>query len=183
MERDAMERGGYVLQHTPPAGIFFAGVGAMAGRLVFVISEPFTQQQRDSLEGFDFHLVLEIDDSSPLVTMRREADGTVELVAIDYAKLLACAYNLKLPGCGLGLGLGLRLGLGLGLRLGLGAVTHPALMSVEQQLPRQGKVCHGTRASRETTASAVMAAASWCTWWARRARFTSTNRSSCAAGT
>ena len=121
MERDAMERGGYVLQHTPPAGIFFAGVGAMAGRLVFVISEPFTQQQRDSLEGFDFHLVLEIDDSSPLVTTRREADGTVELVAIDYAKLLACAYNLKLPGCGLGLGLGLRLGLGLGLRLGLGS--------------------------------------------------------------
>lgn len=94
---DATERDGYLLQHTPPAGISFAGVGTMDGRLVFLIGEPFPPVPSE--EDFDFDLVVEIEVDSPLVTSQRADDGSVELISIDYGRLLACAYNSRTPGC------------------------------------------------------------------------------------
>ena len=88
--RDRRQPDGCVLQHTPPDGISFAGVGKQ-GRLVFIICEPFTAEQRASPEGFDYHLVVEVDRGGSLVSMRHEAEA-IEIMSIDYGSLLACAY-------------------------------------------------------------------------------------------
>ena len=95
----ADERGqAYVLRHRPPPGISFVGVGRQPGRLCFVVMDHCTKELSGARDGYDFHVPAEVESRSELVQLEAADDGQLEVVSVDYGRLLICVYLSHLPG-------------------------------------------------------------------------------------
>lgn len=86
------------LQHAPPPGFEFVGVGTGPNTLGFVILEP---HGADSTDGGDFHVHVELDLGTAVGAGFASISGTgqVDVLSINYTALLASVYNSHLCGC------------------------------------------------------------------------------------
>ena len=86
------------LQHDPPPGFEFVGVGTGPNTLAFIILEP---HGTDSTDGGDFHVHVEFDLRTAVDGGFASISGTgqVDVLSINYTALLASVYNSHLCGC------------------------------------------------------------------------------------